>query len=235
MTQTPQKQDAEFSQTMPRHAYQDDEISLVDLAKTVVKRRNWLFAVFAIGFVITLLAAWLKRPMPVADHNDKAFTTLVAVGYKAPSVFIEPLLGIETQLKDAFIPQASSSNDLDAQVVIDEPINQSNIIKLITVADQGLKEEVITYHKAILEPLLARHKNLVAEIKSNMSEKSDLQPVVTNVSVLAQPLEVSEKISKTRTSLIVALGLILSAMFAVIVVFIREFSSQVCNSLREEK
>lgn len=232
MNKTPQKQNAKFSQTMPRHAYQDDEISLVDLAKIVVKRRNWLFAVFAIGVVITLLAAWLKRPMPIIVHSDKAFTTLIAVGYKTPSVFIEPLLGVQTQLKDAFIPQASFSNNFNTQVVIDEPLNQSNIIKLVTVADLSLKKEVTTYHKAILEPLLDRHQILVAEIKSNMSEKSDLQPIVTNVSVLAQPLEISEQTSKTKTSLIVALGLILSAMLAVVVVFIREFASQVCNSLR---
>lgn len=234
MNRIPQKQDAEFSQAMPRHTYQDDEISLVDLAKTVVKRRNWLFAVFAIGVVITCLVAWLKRPVPVV-HNDKAFTTLIAVGYKTPSVFIEPLLGIEAQLKDAFIPQAFLSNNLNAQVVIDKPLNQSNIIKLVTVADQSLKEEVTIYHKAILEPLLVRHQNLIAEIKSNILEKSDAQPIATSIAALAQSLDTIIQEPKLKTSLIVTFGLILSGMLAFIIVFIREFVSQVCNSLRVDR
>lgn len=234
MNQSPQKQDAQFNQPAPPYPYHDDEISLVDLAKTIIKRRNWLFSTFIIGLLVTLLVAWLKRPQPVGESTGKAFTTLVTVGYKTPTTFIEPLLGIKTQLTEAFIPRASNNTLLNVEVVLGDKKDHSNVIKLITLANQDLKEEVSAYHQSILAPLLARHQNLIEEIKTNSTANVESQPIATSIASLAQPLDISSSDVKNRTSLIFALGLVLSAMLAVVAVFIREFSCQVCTSLRND-
>ncbi|MFP2770658.1 hypothetical protein [Oceanisphaera sp. KMM 10153] len=234
MTQSPQKQDAQFNQPAPPYSYHDDEISLIDLAKVMIKRRNWLFFVFIIGLLVTLLVAWLKRPQPVEESTDKAFTTLIAVGYKTPTAFIEPLLGVKTQLTDAFIPQASKSDIFNTKVIIENTSNQSNIIKLVTMTDKKFQEEVSAYHQSILVPLLTRHQTLIEEIKINAAVNMEFPPIATSVASLSQPLDILNPSVKSRTNLIVALGLVLSVMLAIIAVFLREFVSQVCISLRND-
>lgn len=234
MNQSPQKQDAQFNQPAPPYSYYDDEISLIDLAKVMVKRRNWLFSTFIIGLLVTLLVAWLKRPQPVVESTDKAFTTLVTVGYKTPTAFIEPLLGVKTQLTDAFIPMASKSGEFNAEVIIESTSNQSNVIKVVTVADQVFEDEISAYHQSILSSLLARHESLIEEIKVNAAANAESQPIATSIASLAQPLDISNSDVKNRTNVIIALGLVLSAMLAVLAVFFREFTSQVCSSLHND-
>lgn len=238
MSQQPLPQDARFNQPMPSYAYRDDEISLVDLAKVLVKRRNWLFSTFIIGLLVTFLLAWLKRPAPVVENTNKEFTTLVTVGYKTPTVFIEPLAGIKTQLTDAFVPLATKSNSHNADVIIDNQSGGSNIIKLVTIAEQGQGESVSKYHEKILEPLLLRHERLVKELNDKYDnstlESTGVQPIATSIASLAQPLNIPSTVAKSRAGLIVALGLILSTILAIVFVFIREFSSHVCASLRND-
>lgn len=234
MNQSPQKQDAQFNQPAPPYLYHDDEISLIDLAKVMVKRRNWLFSTFIIGLLVTLLVAWLKRPQPIVENTDKAFTTLVTVGYKTPTAFIEPLLGVKTQLTDAFIPLASKNDDFNTEVIIENTSNQSNVIKLVTIAEEKYQEKVSAYHRSILAPLLSRHQTLLEEIKINAAANVESQPIGTSVASLAQSLDISNSDVKNRTNVIIALGLVLSVILAVIAVFLREFISQVCFSLRDD-
>ncbi|WP_157772274.1 Wzz/FepE/Etk N-terminal domain-containing protein [Zobellella denitrificans] len=223
-------QDAQFAQPLPPYHYRDDEISLVDLAKILVKRRNWLLATFILVFLASLAIAWLKRPQPMAE-DQVAFTTLLAVGYKSPTVFVEPLSGIKTQLESAFIPRAHGSKKFSVDIEVE---NNNNIIKLITVAPLEQKEEVTSYHDNILSPLLARHEQMVVNLTEQLkmsAATSELQPLNSSVASVAQPLPATQP--KDKTKLIAALGFMLAIMFSVIAAFMREFIGKVCASLGE--
>lgn len=231
-------QDARFSQPLPPYHYRDDEISLVDLAKILVKRRSWIFATFIVVFSASLLFAWLKRPQPVND-SKVAFTTLLSVGYKTPTVFIEPLSSIQTQLESAFIPLASEGQPFKAKVEIENRRNVSedgnNIVKLVTIAPLEQKEQVAAYHHQIISPLLERHNQLAENLKEQllMSSVADrnLQPLGSSIAAHAQPLPLSS--SSDKTKLIVAVGFLLASMLAVMVAFFREFISHLRDSLQE--
>ncbi len=223
---TPQIRDAQFQQ----HPHYDDEISLVDLAKTLIKRRNWVIAIFFIGLIGSLTFAWLQQPKPAAKTNQQLYTTLIAVGYKAPNHYLEPLLSIETQLTNAFIPQASANQTYKAEVTV-----ISNIIKLTTQAEQNLQNEVAAYHQAILKPLLKRHQTLIEEIKANANKTTEAQTLTsTSIAALAQPLTAATTQVKDKTKLILAVGIVLSIMLGIMAAFFAEFAAQVRQSLKEE-
>src|SRR5690554_4140197 len=228
---TPQVRDAQFQQ----HQHYDDEISLVDLAKTLIKRRNWVIAIFFIGLIGSLTFAWLQQPKPAAKNNQQLYTTLIAVGYKAPNHYLEPLLSIETQLTNAFIPQASANQTYKAEVIVmEDGRNFSNIIKLTTQAEQNLQNEVAAYHQAIIKPLLKRHQTLIEEIKANANKTTEAQTLTsTSIAALAQPLTAATQV-KDKTKLILAVGIVLSIMLGVMAAFFAEFAAQVRKSLKEE-
>ncbi|WP_445397432.1 hypothetical protein [Zobellella sp. An-6] len=231
-------QDAQFSQPYPPYQYRDDEISLIDLAKILVRRRNWMFATFIAVFSASLLVAWLKRPQPV-DNSKVAFTTLFAVGYKTPTVFIEPLSSIKTQLESAFIPVASEGKPFSARVEIENRRNVSedgnNIVKLITLASLDQKEQVAAYHNAITEPLLARHNQLAEllqeQLMSSAEVSKSIQPLNSSVASSAQPLPLSPQ--KDKSKLIVAAGIFLASILAIMMAFIREFLGRLRSSLND--
>src|SRR5690554_4299484 len=106
-------------QTPPPY-YHDDEISLVDLAKILIKRWKIMLVVFLVVVLGAMAYAWMSRP--TVGEPRIAYTTLLSVGYKTPTVLIEPLGAVATQLKDAFIPAARQTlgTSLTANVDFDE-------------------------------------------------------------------------------------------------------------------
>lgn len=238
-------QNEKVTQSIPSYAYyRDDTISLIYLAKILINRRNLLFGTFIVVFSAALVAAWFKRPQLVADDGRVAFTTLFSVGYKSPTVFIEPLSSIKTQLESAFIPAASQDGLFNASVQVEYRRNVSedgnNIVKLITVADKEKQQQVIDYHQEILQPLLLRHSRLDNElVKRQMlsfgRNNIDLQPIGSSIAAIAQPLPISSGGARNYSTMIVIFGFFLAWLLAVICAFIREFFSHVCNSLDSEK
>lgn len=197
---------------------------------------------FVVVFFASLLMAWLKQPHSV-DGSKVEFTTLIAVGYKTPTVFLEPLNSIKTQLESAFIPIASEGKSFDSRVEMESRRNVSedgsNIVKLITIADREQREQVAAYHNQIVSPLLERHNQLIYALKEQLLMSPDsIQSAETihflgsSVAALTQPLPASPPNNKSW--LIVTLGVIFGGILAVIVAFLREFASKVCDSLDKE-
>lgn len=212
----------------------DDEISLVDLAKILVRRRWWLAGIFSVVFALALLFAWIKQPV----ITDKvAYTTLFAVGYKTPTALIEPLPSIVTLLEDAFIPaarqQLSKAGAVDVSFV-----EQSNIVKLITEREKGNQEEVAELHMTVLQPLLDRHEALLSQLEQSQSlgtifGGAEIQQAInSDVASLAQPSS-AQTTSGTSPALIIVLGIVLASMLAVMGGFFMEFIAQVRKSIAD--
>lgn len=147
----------------------DDEISLVDLAKILIRRWKLMTVVFCLVVATGMGYAWITLQTSPEPRN--AYTTLFSVGYKTPTVFIEPLGAVTTQLEDAFIPAARRKleSDLPVQVNYEERrnINEdgSNVIRLVTTlpADSP-REPVAALHESALSSVIERHDQIYAAL-----------------------------------------------------------------------
>lgn len=265
MTQIPQRQDAEFSQTMPRHAYPDDEISLVDLAKTLVKRWRvmlWVFLVVVLGG----LAYALTLPT-VYDY-----TTIYSGAEANPGTSLESTASLESKVDSIYIPQ-QTRHLLQTEELASLPFNiavsipkDTNLITLTSKAQEADKVLVAKLHHGIITQLKAEQDNqaeqrihilqknlntakeqleFIMGVESNksgeiatglMASVSSLELAISSFAKGRIIDEVSQSLHPRGTSkkLVMALALVLGGILAIIAVFVREFTSQVCTSLRNE-
>ncbi|MFG1490375.1 hypothetical protein ABMA58_14080 [Oceanospirillum sp. HFRX-1_2] len=242
-------QDAHFQPVyaMPPH-YADDEISLVDLAKILIRRKVTMLLTFAFIVITAAFFAWQKSTSGkgAVTVNKTAYQTLIAVGYKDTRAFIEPLDSIKTQLDVAFIPAAEKSRGIGGVTKVKyterKNVNEdgSNLVSLITVINDSevSQDEVATFHKLILEPLLKRHDSLIRQVKLQLDQKGDFvyQPIATDIAALAVPVSAGSKSkSKLTPSVILALGILLGVIMGIMAAFIKEFASRVKQSLEEDR
>ena len=241
-------QDAQFPQPpypyYPYHA--DDEISLVDLAKILVRRKLWFFLtwvlVVSLGVGYGLLTG-SQNQGSTADQDRFAYTTTLAIGYKTPTVFIEPMSAIQTLIKDAYMPLVQQRDDLKRfSVIINfqerRNINEegSNILQLVTRASSDQRSFIEELHKEIAEKLIERHQ-LIADqlLKQAADNASPVRSVLpTSLATLAIPLKLNQIASETNTKLIIILGIVLGFVLGIIVAFFAEFVSRVKTSLKED-
>ena len=241
-------QDAQFPQPpypyYPYHA--DDEISLVDLAKILVRRKLVFFITWAL--VILLSVGYViyskPKPLPPSTNDLVDFTTSIAIGYKTPTVFIEPMSAIQTLIQDAYLPsiQHEKGINLDIQVNFQErrtiSEDSSNILQLITRAAKENQPQVEVLHQAITEQLIERHQMIAKQLLSqSISTSSDTATLIvpSSLAKLAVPLS-HEPLEASRTSpkLIFALGIVLGGMLGLISAFMAEFIGRVRKSLVED-
>ncbi|MBM7454936.1 uncharacterized protein involved in exopolysaccharide biosynthesis [Oceanisphaera litoralis] len=97
MSQPPFPQDARFSQPLPPYAYRDDEISLVDLVKTLVKR----WKLMALVFVFTLAAA---LAFALAMPQKYEYTTIYTIAEVNAETPLESAAGLQTKVDNLYIP-----------------------------------------------------------------------------------------------------------------------------------
>lgn len=265
MSQIPQKQDAEFSQAMPRYAYQDDEISLVDLAKTLVKRWRLMLGVF-LFIVLGGLAYALTLP------TQYEYTTIYSGAEASLGTALESTASLESKVNSVYIPQQTRAvlqseqlAKLPFEIKVGIP-KDTNLITLTSKSQESDKALVSQLHHGIITQLkieqdrkieqgvsvlqqrLTAAKEQLKSIMDLESSKSGEISTALMGSISSFELaissfahgqivdEVSQSLNPkgTSKSLIMALALVLGGMLAVIAVFVREFSSQVCTSLKED-
>ena len=246
-------QDAQFPQPpypyYPYHA--DDEISLVDLAKILVRRKLWFFMTWVL--IVSLAVGYIlltgSQTQGSTNHQDRfAYTTTLAIGYKTPTVYIEPMSAIQTLIKDVYLPTVQQRDDLkrfSVSIHFQERrnINEegSNILQIVTRASSDQQAFIEELHKEIAEKLIERHQ-LIADqlLKQAADSVSDHMGSVlpTSLATLAIPLKIPLKLnqssSETNTKLIMILGIVLGFVLGIIIAFFAEFVSRVKASLKED-
>lgn len=265
MTQIPQKQDVEFSQAMPRRAYQDDEISLVDLAKTLVKRWRLMLGAF---LVVTLAGLVYALILP----TQYEYTTIYSGAEASPGTTLESMASLESKVNSIYVPQ-QTRHLLQAEELASLPFNvtvsipkETNLITLKTKAQEADKTLVSQLHHGIITQLKAEQDHQIEQRVSILQQRLDavkeqLKPILSaesskssevitglmaSISNLESEIssfvngrivdEVSQSLQPkgTSKSLVMALAVLLGGILAVMAVFMREFSSQVCSSLKED-
>lgn len=246
-------QDAHFQPVyaMPPH-YADDEISLVDLAKILIRRKLTFLITFLAVVAVAGFLAWNKsqarQVSSAAKTETVAYQTLLAVGYKRSRLFIEPMESIKYQLDKVFIPRAAQGLNLEGvstQVSFTErkSINEegSNLIIITSKSSihSSLDGKVIAeLHKNALEPLLHRHAQLFEHVKATYNPNSLETPyqfLPTEIAVLAAPVLIKPNQSRVSSSLIMALGIFMGLVTGFVAAFLKEFASRVKQSLEEDR
>lgn len=222
--------------------YDDDEISLVDLAKILIQRWKTMLIVFLVVVIGASAYAWMNRP--AVGEPSIAYTTLLSVGYKTPTVLIEPLRAVATQLEDAFIPAARQALDTSTVVNVDFTDRDNNVVRLRTTMNNDRSaDKVSALHQQALAPVVERHQNILDALASPQSSSATgaVLPmesrlvVPSEVTSLAQATVVPSQPTGTSPRLILALGVVLGAMLALMAAFMLHFASLVRASIKAEQ
>ena len=265
MSHPPLPQDARFSQPVPPYPYQNDEISLVDIAKTLIKRRRLM----ALVFVLTVAAAAMVAFMLPQKYE---YTTIYTIAQADAENPLESAAGLQTKVNSLYIPAVVREflprHQLEAvpfKLNIGNP-NGSTLITIISQAQEDVEPLVQELHGAIAERLKAeqdanihRRTDLLQQqidaaraqidlvknaelakagelIASYTATINDLQAQANSFQPGSISAIANQSLQPKGTSkkLVLALGLVLGAMLAVMAVFVREFIGQLCTSLQED-
>ncbi|WP_404418434.1 Wzz/FepE/Etk N-terminal domain-containing protein [Marinospirillum sp.] len=251
MTPTDNPHQTPLATTRDAHfqRYPDDEISLIELAKILIKRRWWLIGVFVGVVLASLLYLFLQRPAPVAAEGETRYqyTTYLAAGYKTPLLFIEPLPAMATQIQQALLPQVHQQYpELSGYNVRVEHEKRgrtndeiSNLVEITTLGSTEDAEAIAEFHQALLKPLVERHQRLVETLAqqptSNSQEQQLLPTEIAALAVQKRHRPQASGPSGPSGKLVLALGIVLGGILGIMAAFFVEFAARVRQSLKEEE
>lgn len=152
---TPQIRDAQFQQ----HPHYDDEISLVDLAKTLIKRRWW---VIGTGFVVVALAlafALANRTAPAYNY-----ISIYELAEKNSTEKLEATSSVLEKINSMHWPsyrrnymqqnELTSFGELPFTFAVTNPAG-TNLILLSSAALETDKDEAKHLHQTLLNEVIA--------------------------------------------------------------------------------
>lgn len=246
--------------------YHDDEISLVDLAKILVKRWKAMAIIFGIIMLATLAYALLTS----STYN---YTSIYNVAEQEPGRALESPASLVAKARNLYIGPVTrellASEGLQ-RLPFELQVQNPEATLLITLTSQAseTRQEVVTeLHDRVLMRLQEgqqamverRRQALERQLQSaersleaaQQSESQGAAEVVASIMGRIAGLEASleelrqGEVSQTAVqslkpmgtsrTLIVALGIVLGGIMAVIGAFFMQFASSVSKSLREEK
>jgi|AntDeeMinimDraft_5_1070356.scaffolds.fasta_scaffold08175_3 uncharacterized protein involved in exopolysaccharide biosynthesis len=153
----------------PQHPYYDDEISLVDLATTFIRRRRVFYAVFVVVVGVALLYALLLV------GEVKEYSSLVQLAEeqteegKQP---VEPPTAVLATIENRWYPELQAVYAETQGKKLPFKISASNpedtaLIKLTTEASPNAAAEVKKIHQQLVDSIIERQNTVV-----NRSEKA---------------------------------------------------------------
>lgn len=155
-----------------RHQY-DDEISLVDLAAILVRRRRTLYLVLG-GVILIALAYALFLVGEV-----KEYTTLVQLGEQAEEGRrdpLEPATTVVATIENRWYPEQQAlyielnNSKMPFQVSAEAPRNTS-LIKLTSRSSPANSEHVVSVHEKLVSQVIERQTQLLERKKQALEQR----------------------------------------------------------------
>jgi len=163
-----------------RDQYQaDDEISLIDLA-LVLLRRKWLI----IGIFIICAGLGLAYALFMTGEPSYRYTTVVELGRMEDGKPVEDTDSVKTLLEQTLIPMfrsemRSAHEDMGyrpPEVLVEIPSGSTRLIRLTSDSPQGREDEVIDLHEGLVDELKGEHNVLYfTQTASLEREKGDIR------------------------------------------------------------
>lgn len=167
---TPQIRDAQFQQ----HPHYDDEISLVDLAKTLIKRRWWFLGVSFLVVALALVYALANRTGPAYNY-----ISIYELAKKTPEENLETTSSVLEKINSMHWPSyrrdymqannLTSTGELPFTFALNNP-KDTNLIIFTTIALEENKELSKQLHQNLLEKVMA-DQNTVFHYEKNKLTK----------------------------------------------------------------
>jgi len=240
----------------------DDEISLIDLAATFVKRRRIFYAVFLACILAGIAYAFVTE-------DTYQYTSLIQIAEKGSEKFLEPPATTIATLESRWLPeqevlyQSENGEKLPFSTSFANPEN-TGLIRLISESPYKYAEGVKTVHQYLIEQVQQRHNALLEREKRSL--ESRMRSIDQSIDVLKsgqdsgqvlaeafdrktrlesdlEALKAAETLVLARQGaektgparkLIVVLAALLGLMGGVFVAFIAEFISAVRSAMNEE-
>ncbi|WP_163560262.1 Wzz/FepE/Etk N-terminal domain-containing protein [Halomonas sp. NO4] len=257
-----------MNQTPPHESQrypEDDEISLIDLAKILIKRWKSMLLVFVLILGIAVAYALMQE-------RAYTYTTIYSVAKEEATEPLESPGSVIAKIENLYISSVSreliASENLDSAptVSVSSP-NETNIIRLQTQAGADSADLVERFHEQLLSRVVDDQEALVERRQRRLEQQLEgarqaletleassgsnnrdlvatygervfeLEASLTDLTQgdVGQLAVQSLKPVGTSRSLILALGIVLGGMLAVMAAFFAEFAARVRQSLREDK
>jgi uncharacterized protein involved in exopolysaccharide biosynthesis len=251
----------------PINTYQpdySDEISLVDLAATFIRRRKVFYAVFLLCTLGGLAYALLTP-----EKFD--YVSLVQIAEKDSKTLIQAPETVIATLQTRWLPEeqvlyyAENESKLSFDVSF-QNTKDTALIRFSTGATVKQKQQVEEVHAALIEKLSQHQEKLIrieqarinaqinslstvidsmavnitygdgAALSGAIQRKSELESTLQNLGNLEVIVSARQSIEKTapKRSLIVALAVVLGLMLGIFMTFMVEFGSSVKKQLAED-
>lgn len=241
--------------------FPDDEISLVDLASTFLKRRRIFYGVF-----LVTLAAGILYAVLMPEKYD--YVSLVQLAEKDAGNFVEKPATVIATLENRWLPEieaayiAEYDEPLPFDVIFSNPEN-TGLVRIVSEAAPANSDDVKQIHSQLIEKLEQTQSVAVSSLRSNLERQIESltstidmlegsQDVGTAIAdavnkrlslqVLLQSIQPAELLVLNRQmgerkgparSLIVVLAAMLGLMTGILLSFFAEFVSLVRANLSE--
>lgn len=147
----------------------DDEISLIDLAATFVKRRRIFYTVFLVCILAGIAYAFVTE-------ETYQYTSLIQIAEKGSEKFLEPPATTIATLESRWLPEQEviyrSENDakLPFTTKFANPEN-TGLIRLTSESSPKYAEDVKSVHQYLIEQVQQRHNGLLEREKRSLESR----------------------------------------------------------------
>ncbi|WP_417547454.1 lipopolysaccharide biosynthesis protein [Marinobacter segnicrescens] len=147
----------------------DDEISLVDLATTFIRRRHVFYVVFGGTVLLALLYAFFMV------DEVREYSTLVQLA-EDDNKPLESPASVIANIESHWYPrlqgeyQAQNNEKLPFEIRAHNP-EETNLIRLTSDASPELSGEVKTYHQALVDSINERQSELLSRQKKELEQR----------------------------------------------------------------
>ncbi|WP_273209506.1 lipopolysaccharide biosynthesis protein [Marinobacter subterrani] len=183
----------------------DDEISLVDLATTFIRRRQVFYGVFAGVVAIALLYALLI----VGEVRE--YSTLVQLGEQPSedgSKPLEPPESVIASIESYWYPalqgqyQQMEDEKLPFKISATNP-ESTNLIKLTSEASPERAETVETYHQKLVDSINQRQTELLSRQKRELEQRvASLRESLNELAKIEATAEAQAQLIQERTRML---------------------------------
>lgn len=259
--QYPASQDADFQPmyAMPPR-YADDEVSLVDLAKILIRRKVTMFVtaftVVVLALVYTLIRSEKFEYVSIYQVAEQEVgEPMNAIAGLTALIDRSFLPAVKRTYDEENLPKIATANPKGTPLIVLETVTISKNEELITKMHQQIFDKLLAYEQQRVEGLREKlnqelralnelidtatvQANVSSELISGYSQrKNELASELSQIQ-LPQVQSIASnngKVSKFSNSLVLALGFILGCIGGVMAAFIKEFASRVRESLEAER
>lgn len=147
----------------------DDEISLVDLASTFLKRRRIFYLVF-----LVFLGAGVLYAMLLPEKYD--YVSLFRLAEKEPGNFIEKPAAVMATLENRWLPdiealyQAEQDQSIPFEVRFSNPEN-TGLIRIVSEGTPAQEEEIKRVHSQLIEKLEQTQSVAVSRLQERLERQ----------------------------------------------------------------